>query len=130
MLPRRSSMENISMSFLQLPVRRTRLSLTPINVALALMMMATATGVAQAGDEVPTETVRIDRSNLTTDAGSRAVFQQLSNASRRVCRVDDSRELIRLVHAQSCYKEALGKAVLAVQNERVTQLYRAKVGAG
>jgi UrcA family protein len=123
-------MENPSMSFVHLAIRQNRATSSPKYVAIALMIVVTATGMAHAENWVLTEKVRIDKFDLRTEAGSRALFQQLSSASRHVCGVGDSRELSEVASAATCYKQTLGNAVQAVQNERVTQLYHAKIPTG
>jgi len=118
------------MSSMQLVNRQNRFLSSSRHMAVALMMVAAAAAVAHADDGVPTEKVRIDKYNLNTDAGSRALYQALSSASQRVCAVGESRQLSVAAHAQACYRQALANAVAAAQNERVTQLYRAKNATG
>jgi UrcA family protein len=118
------------MSSMQLVNRQDRLLSSWKNMAVALMMVAAVSGVVHADDGVLTERVRIDKFNLNTDAGSRALYQALSSASQRVCDVGESRQLSAIAHAQACYRRALENAVAAVQSERVTQLYRAKNPTG
>jgi UrcA family protein len=96
---------------------------------LFTVAMVGSVAVANAG-EGSTERVRIGQFNLDSDAGSRAAFGALASASRRVCRVGESRALSDETRAEACYAEALANAVEAVRNERLTELFRAKGKAG
>jgi UrcA family protein len=96
---------------------------------LALAIAGSMLG-AKAAEVGGTERVRIGQYNLATDAGSRAAFQALASASRRVCGVGESRQLSDAARAEACYAEALGNAVQAARSERLTQLFRAKGRVG
>lgn len=103
-------------------------------LAIALMVLTTAfSGLAQAEEAVPTEKVRIDRYNLQTEAGSRALLHALSAASQRVCGVEESRNSRQfevISRANRCYETALSAAVSQVKSERLTQLLQAQRGIG
>jgi UrcA family protein len=94
-------------------------------VLLVLTVAGTVAG-AKAAEVDATGRVRIGEFNLNTDAGSRAAFGALASASRRVCRVGESRLLSDAARAQACFEQALGNAVQEVRSERLTQLFRAK----
>jgi len=102
-------------------------------LAGAALLVATFAGSmtdAQATEMVAVEHVRIGQFNLNTEAGSRAAFDVLASASRRVCRVGESRILSDEARAQACFGESLANAVQAAKSERLTQLYREKAKAG
>jgi UrcA family protein len=92
--------------------------------SLIAAMAATVLGATAAAGEAPAVTVRYDDLNLTSDAGTQILLRRLSAAAHRVCADGQQRELTRLRRAEACFREALGNAVVAVHNERLSVLYR------
>jgi UrcA family protein len=102
-------------------------------LAGAVLLVLTVAGPvagAKAAEVDATERVRIGEYDLNTEAGSRAALHALASASRRVCRVGESRQLSDAARAEACYGQALGSAVQAARSERLTQLFRAKGKVG
>jgi UrcA family protein len=103
-------------------------------LAIALIVLTTAfSALVQAEEPVTTEKVRVDRYNLQTEAGSRALLQVLSAASQRVCGVEEarnSRQFALISRANRCYETSLSAAVSQVKSERLSQLLQAQRGIG
>ena len=94
--------------------------------AVAAVAGPLAASAGNAMTDPPTVTVRYDDLNLASDAGTKALLRRLSTAAERVCAVGQSRELRRESYAEQCAAEALSRAVVAVHNERLSALYRAR----
>ena len=100
-------------------------------VLLAAALAASPLVAAATADEAPRSvTVQYGDLNLATDAGTRSLLSRLSAAAHQVCDDHGTRELGRLARAEGCFREALSSAVLAVHDERLTALYRARSGSG
>jgi len=92
-------------------------------VALAVL----AAPAALAGADAPRAIhVRYDDLNLDSDAGTQALYRRLARAATRVCELEGLRDLASLHRAEVCYRDALHGAVVAVHNERLSALYRAR----
>jgi UrcA family protein len=87
-------------------------------------------GAAAAGETAPAVRVQYGDLNLASDAGTRRLLNRLSAAAHRVCDDGPTRELARVARADACYRETLSNAVVAVHDERLTTLYRARTGPG
>jgi len=96
-------------------------------VALAAACLG---GVAAASEAPPTVRVAYGDLNLGSDAGRDALLHRLSAAAHRLCDDPGTLELQRVIRADACYRETLDNAVVAVHNERLSTLYRARTGAG
>lgn len=97
--------------------------------ALTLAVLVAPAALA-AGDAPRTIHVRYDDLNLGSDAGTQALFRRLSRAATRVCELEGVRDLASQHRAEVCYRDALHGAVVAVNNERLSALYRARESNG
>jgi UrcA family protein len=108
------------------PVRAI-IRVVPLAAALAACLVG---GVAAADARTRSVTVRYADLNLASDAGAQKLLSRLSAAAHQVCDDHGTRELARVVRADACFRETLGSAVLAMHDERLSSLYRARTGAG
>jgi UrcA family protein len=60
--------------------------------------------------------------DLATDAGSRALYERITHAARKVCAVSDIRDLTALAQSDSCERSAVSQAVRQVQSARLATL--------
>jgi UrcA family protein len=106
---------------------RRRITGALLAAALAASLVA---GAGAAAAAAPAVRVPYSDLNLTSDAGTQALLRRLAAAAHRVCDDTGTKELSRLAHAEACYRETLGNAVVAVHNERLSTLYHSRNGAG
>ncbi len=97
----------------------------------AATLAAAGLGGAATAGEVPVAIhVPYGDLNLTSDAGMQALLHRLSAAAHQICDDSASRELRRVVRAEVCFHETLENAVVAVHNERLSALHRARAMGG
>jgi UrcA family protein len=101
--------------------------------ALGLLGIGLLAGAAQA--DMPGETaikVSYGDLNLTTAAGSQALYGRIVSAARRVCGTDkvDIRDLNTLASAQRCEAQAIAGAVHQVHNPALAALSSARARQG
>jgi UrcA family protein len=60
--------------------------------------------------------------DLATDAGSRALYERITQAARKVCAVSDIRDLTALAQSDSCERAAVSQAVQQVHSPRLAAL--------
>jgi len=95
-------------------------------------------GLAVAGQACTEKTVTATRStdshavrvsyrdlNLATDQGSRALYQRISAAARRVCAAGDNRNLAAVAAAEACAQASIEQAVHEVNNVHFESVYAA-----
>src|SRR5882757_2931661 len=71
---------------------------------------------------VPTLVVSYGALNLSTTEGNAALYQRITTAARRVCPIEDSRNLAQAAHSSSCRAEAVARAVRDVNSPRLAAL--------
>ena len=82
---------------------------------------------ATAGEtDLRTMTVNYDDLNINSDQGAKALYSRLRTAARRVCMNLQGKELRQRELWTACFNESLARAVSAVNQERLTELHRAK----
>jgi UrcA family protein len=101
--------------------------------ALGLLGIGLLAGAAQA--DMPGETaIKVSYSdlNLTTAAGSQALYGRIVTAARRVCGTDkvDIRDLNTLASAQRCEAQAIAGAVHQVHSPALAALSSARARQG
>src|SRR4029077_21275791 len=60
--------------------------------------------------------------DLATDAGSRALYERITQAAHKVCAVSDIRDLTALAQSDSCERAAVSQAVQQVHGPRLAAL--------
>jgi UrcA family protein len=99
--------------------RTAALALTAAFTAFAA---GTATAAPPAAD-APSATVRYDDLNLATEQGAHTLYRRIATVAKQVCPDGDIRDLSRLAHAQACQKEAIERAVRAVNSPHLAAAY-------
>ena len=101
--------------------------------AAALLALAASFGALSSASAAtpdnsgPSVTVRYADLNLSTDAGSRALYHRIAHAAKLVCPTDDIRDLSRLFIARACQEAAIERAVLLVNNPQLAAAHAAAV---
>ena len=102
--------------------------------ALAGCLLAGALSVAHAGspsaDTVPTRVVSYGDLNISTDAGALALYQRLATAARKVCPLEDSRDLVRIASINRCRTDAVARAVHDINSPRLAAVYAGRSNRG
>jgi UrcA family protein len=101
--------------------------------ALAGCLLAGTLSVAHAAppsDAVPTTVVKYGDLNISTDDGARALYQRITAAARRVCPLDDSRELAQTARSNACRTAAVARAVRDINSPRLAELYAGRSNRG
>jgi UrcA family protein len=106
---------------------RAIIRVAPLAAVLAACLVG---GVAAADESTRSVTVRYADLNLASDAGAQKLLSRLSAAARQVCDDHGTRELARVVRADACFRETLSSAVIALHDERLSSMYRARTGPG
>jgi UrcA family protein len=105
---------------------RTPRALAACLVALAgcvFVATADAAGVVTANSGVPSVVVRYNDLNLASDQGAQALYRRLSGAARRVCPVENARDLGEFSRSRGCQTEAIARAVQEINNPRLAALH-------
>ena len=102
-------------------------SLAGIALAAAAAVLASPAAPA-ATPAIRTLTVRYADVDLSTTQGVAALYRRLQGAARFVCGESDN-SLAQQRSWNDCYRRAVGDAVGAVDNPRLTALYREHSGA-
>ena len=103
-----------------------------MNLSRAAIMTTVAvigfalSAAASAGTDTPTLTVKYNDLNVESEQGARELYSRLRTASRHVCSAFEGRELRQRAAWKECYQEALTKAVMDLNVERLTALHLRK----
>jgi UrcA family protein len=103
---------------------------------LAGCLLAGALSVAQAAPPAaaartaPTIVVSYGDLDLSTDEGTVALYQRISQAARRVCPLEDSRALAQRVSSDTCRAAAVARAVADINSPRLAALYAGRTNRG
>jgi UrcA family protein len=95
---------------------------------LAGCLLAGTLSVAQAASPeatdagVPTLVVSYGDLNLSTTEGNATLLQRITTAARRVCPLEDSRNLARAAYSNSCRAEAVARAVHDINSPQLAAL--------
>ena len=104
---------------------------TKIVIAALITVAAFAGAIASANaaDSVPTQAVSYGDLNLSSAQGAATLYKRIQAAARSVCPVGGSdRELQRVISRQSCYDQAVARAVRQVNSSSLSAYYSAKTG--
>jgi UrcA family protein len=71
----------------------------------------------------PRQVVRYDLAALSSDAGARAVYAQISRAAKAVC--PNSYSLLTSTLVQACREQAIADAVAKIHNQRLAAVHAA-----
>ena len=93
-------------------------------LAAGTLIVTVSTG-ARAAD-VPQVHVQYADLNVSSPAGAAVLYQRIRVAAAQVCGTPDQRDLARLEQAKMCTDKAIARAVTAVGNDMLTDLYQAK----
>jgi UrcA family protein len=112
--------------------RHTLVSAAALAAAAAAAMASAATPaqVRYSSDRVPSVEVRYDDLNLSTDEGTRALYQRIKSAAQQVCPVAHSGDLSALATSQRCQSDAIAQAVQAVNKPALASIHAAHTRHG
>jgi UrcA family protein len=101
-------------------------------LALAVAgLVASVTGFAATpAVDAPSVSVRYDDLNLSTTVGVDTLYRRISSAARRVCPVNDLRDLPVALAAERCQAAAIARAVSEVNNPSLAMLHAAHASHG
>jgi UrcA family protein len=102
----------------------TRFTLT-IPLLGAVLSIAGASAAFASPVSAPRQVVRFDAAALSSDAGARAVYAQISKAAEKVC--PNSYSLLTSNLVQACREQAVADAVAKIHNQRLAAVH---AGAG
>ncbi|HVW67563.1 MAG TPA: UrcA family protein [Steroidobacteraceae bacterium] len=94
------------------------------NTLLAVCLLTGSLGVAHAAswDEVPSRKVSYSDLDLSTAAGTRALYSRITAAARMVCPEENNADLAGVVRARTCRREAIERAVASVNSPQLAAL--------
>jgi UrcA family protein len=81
------------------------------------------TFAAPVSEDPPSYHVRFDDLNLESPAGRRSLYSRVDGAAGIVCRSLEGNGLALQVRHKRCLNEAVARAVLQINNPRVTEYY-------
>jgi UrcA family protein len=97
--------------------------------SLKIPLLGTVLGIAAASAafaspvSVPHQVVRYDAAALSSDAGARAVYAQISRAAEKVC--PNTFSLLNNKLVQACREQAVADAVAKIHNPRLAAVHAA-----
>ena len=119
------------------PLKRAALAQSLLACVLSAAAAAASAGAACVDDlatAAPSDANAVHVSyrdlDLATDAGSRALYERISQAAHKVCAVSDIRDLTALAQSDRCERSAVSHAVQQVHNARVAALVAAAAPRG
>jgi UrcA family protein len=83
---------------------------------------AVATAAQPAGD-APQATLHYSARDLTSEQGTRALYQRIRTAARSVCPGWDSRDLAAVAASRECQRRAVTRAVGQIGNARLAAVH-------
>src|ERR1700742_67815 len=113
--------------------RQTLVLAAAVAASAAAAMASAATPVANvsySSDNVPSIAVRYDDLNLSTEQGTRQLYQRIKSAAREVCPVALSRDLTAIASSEHCQSKAIAQAVQAVNNPALASIHAAHARHG
>jgi UrcA family protein len=100
-----------------------------IAAATLITVAALAGAAANADDAVPSQAVSFGDLNLNSAQGAATLYKRIEAAARSVCPANGSdRQLERITSRQSCYDQAVARAVRQVNSSSLSAYYSAKTG--
>jgi len=102
--------------------------------ALATAALLASPAIAAAADpaaDVPRVSVQYSNLDLATSAGTRALYQRIRSAARKVCPAYDPLDLEAFAASQECQQQAIARAVRQIGNARLAAVHaRARARRG
>ena len=89
----------------------------------ALLGIAAASAAFASPVSAPRQVVRYDLATLSSDAGARALYSQISRAAEKVC--PNSYSLLTSGLVQECREQAIADAVAKIHNQRLAAVHAA-----
>ena len=103
---------------------------TPATTQIRSAARCATTAATPSSPDVPAAIVRFGDLNLGTEAGARTLYHRIASVARQVCPDAEARDLSRKVRAQACQKEAIERAVRAVNSPRLATAHAAATRQG
>jgi UrcA family protein len=107
-----------------------KILLTLLAGSLIGSICAATAGAATADSDVPSVTVRYDDLNLSSEAGTRALYNRLVVAAKQVCPDDSSRQLATLQLVKVCREQAVINAARQIPSPQLAALVARAVKSG
>ncbi len=102
---------------------------TKIAAATLISVATFASVAASADDAVPSKAVSFADLNLNSAQGAATLYQRIQAAARSVCLTNGSeRQLERITSQQTCFDQAVARAVRQVNSATLSAYYSAKTG--
>jgi UrcA family protein len=98
-----------------------------IAAATLIAVAALAGTAANAEDAVPSQAVKYGDLNLSSAQGAATLYKRIEAAARGVCPAS-GRQIDQITSRQSCYDQAIARAVRQVNSSTLTAYYSAKTG--
>lgn len=96
-----------------------------LSACLIVGASATAYAAAPPADASPSVRVNYHDLNLATEQGTAALYGRIVFAAHKVCPVSDHRVLAEVAAAHACEKQAIARAVRAVNSPRLAAIHSA-----
>ncbi|HVS77689.1 MAG TPA: UrcA family protein [Steroidobacteraceae bacterium] len=113
--------------FLQPAARRPRIltALAAVGAlaTAALLASPAIASAAQPADAAPQTVVHYSLRELATDRGTRALYERIVSAARRVCPGNDSRDLADFAASRQCQRQAVTRAIHQIGSPRLAALH-------
>jgi UrcA family protein len=111
-------------------MKKIRGSISPLLAAMACTSLLLVPGIthskAESAQAALTIAVKYDRRELTTRAGTEAVYARIKSAARKVCEQYEIGPIKRRTVDQKCYARSLDNAVAAVHQSSLTALHQSR----
>ncbi len=78
---------------------------------------------AQPAAAAPQTVVYYSLRDLATDRGTRALYERIVSAARRVCPGNDSRDLADFADSRQCQRQAVARAIHQIGSPRLAALH-------
>jgi UrcA family protein len=98
--------------------------------AVTFASLSTPAHAASQSDIAPSVVVHYEDLNLSTDAGTKALYLRIAAAARQVCPDTYSRELARVAMGKKCQDAAIGKAVNDVHSPQLAAIHAVRTQRG
>jgi UrcA family protein len=95
--------------------------------AMASLTPPAVASAAQPATEPTQTTLYYSLRDLSTDQGTRALYQRIVTAARTVCPGYDSADLAAFAYSRQCGQQALARAVRQIGNARLAAVYSQKL---
>jgi UrcA family protein len=106
--------------------KRTALLVAALIGSAFPVIGSTATHTEIVPAAIPTVVVRYQDLNLASDEGARGLYQRIIVAARLICGNPDNRDLPAMTNTRNCRRDAVTRAVQAVNNPRLAAVHAAR----